>query len=163
MQFISESANVVWVGTRIPPVCQDTSTLCLIPPSFFAPGKASHGRRHSHLGGRLCLLWTRAFTSPPFSSELTSNPLFTGKGLLFTLAQYLGEPYKALVSARTPGFCTGSPEEEGSSAGWLFGTQLVADSSHCMKVLLQGLGNNSLREDLAMHAWRPEFWSPAPT
>lgn len=45
------------------------------------------------------------------------TPSLLGKGLLFTLAQYLGEPYKALVSAGTPGFCTGSPEEEGSSAG----------------------------------------------
>lgn len=35
---------------------------------------------------------------------LSTNPLFTGKGVLFTLAQYLGEPRKALVSAGTRGF-----------------------------------------------------------
>lgn len=101
-------------SVRIPP------PFVWFPPSFFAPGKASHGRRHSHLGGLLCLLWTCAFTSRPFSSGLSTNPFFTGKGLLFTLAPYLGEPLKALVSAGTGDFCKGSPEQEGSSASSLW-------------------------------------------
>lgn len=119
LQMLYQQGRESWQYVTVP------QSLYLIAPATYTPGKVSHTRRYRHLGDVLCLLWTFAFTSPPFSLVLSlSLP-----GEEFEVVIYIGsgEICKALVSARSLGlgeiacFWEGSlVQRQGNSAGWLW-------------------------------------------